>query len=46
MKQKKFRSLRAAQKFAQGMKVKKGKACKLADGTKANWYSFKKKAKK
>ena len=47
MKQKKFRSLRAAQRFAQGMKVKKGKACKLKDGTKANWYSFtKKKAKK
>lgn len=45
--QKKFRSLRAAQRFGgKGLKPKKGKACKLKDGTKANYYTFKKKAKK
>jgi hypothetical protein len=25
------------------MKAKKGKACKLADGRKGNWYTFTKK---
>jgi hypothetical protein len=49
--QKKFKSMTSARKFvaATGGKVKKGKACKLADGTKASWYTLtwaKKKAKK
>lgn len=44
--QKKFRSVTAARKFAAGRKVKKGKATKLADGTKACWYTITKKAKK
>jgi len=49
--QRKFRSSTAAAKVAKvlGMKVKAGKACKLADGTKAKWYTFtktKKAAKK
>jgi len=48
--QRKFRSSTAAAKVAKvlGMKVKAGKACKLADGTKAKWYRLTrtKKAKK
>ncbi len=48
MKQKKFRSSTAAAKVAKvlGMKVKKGKATKLKDGTKANFYVFTKIKKK
>lgn len=51
MKAKKFRSETAARKVAKvlGMKIKKGKATKLKDGTKANFYTFtkiKKKSKK
>jgi hypothetical protein len=40
--QKKFRSPAKANAFAKvmHMKAKKGKACKLADGTKANWYTL------
>lgn len=40
--QKKFRSPTRAAKFAKvtGMKAKKGKACKMADGTKGNWYTL------
>ena len=40
--QKKFKSMTSARKFvaATGGKVKKGKACKLADGTKASWYTL------
>jgi hypothetical protein len=40
--QRKFRSSTAAAKVAKvlGMKVKAGKPCKLADGTKAKWYTF------
>mgnify|MGYP000856630026 CR=1 FL=1 len=49
--QKKFKSRAAAEKFvkATGGKVKAGKATKLADGTKARWYTLtwpKKKGKK
>lgn len=46
--QKKFRSRTAALRFAKttGMKVKQGKACKLADGTKARWYTLTKAKKK
>jgi len=46
--QKKFRSITAARKFAKTtkMKVKKGKATKLADGTKACWYTLTKAKKK
>jgi len=46
--QKKFRSPAAAARFAKalGMKIKKGKATKLKDGTKANWYTLLKAAKK
>lgn len=40
--QKKFRSNAAAAKYAKviGYKIKRGKATKLADGTKANWYTL------
>ena len=40
--QKKFRSITAARKFAKTtkMKVKQGKVTKLADGTKARWYTL------
>lgn len=48
--QKKFKSETAARKFVKttGGKVKKGKTTKLADGTKAYWFtlSWPKKAKK
>jgi hypothetical protein len=45
MKQRKFGSPTSAAKVAKvlGMKVKKGKATKLANGKKANWYTFVKK---
>lgn len=51
MKARKFRSTTAAGRVAKvlGMKFKKGKATKLKDGTKANYYTFvkvKKKGKK
>lgn len=48
MKAKKFRSATAAAHVAKvlGMKVKKGKATKLKDGTKANFYTFIKVKKK
>lgn len=38
----KFRSLQAAQRFAKTtkMKVKAGTVTKLADGTKARWYTL------
>jgi len=46
--QKKFRSITAARKFAKTtkMKVKQGKVTKLADGTKARWYTLTKGPKK
>ena len=46
--QRKFRSLQAAQRFARTtkMKVKRGKATKLKDGTKAHWFTLTKSAKK
>lgn len=46
--QKRFRSLTAARNFAKTtkMKIKRGKACKLKDGTKANWYTLTKGPKK
>jgi hypothetical protein len=46
--QKKFRSPAAAARFAKalGMKARKGKATKLKDGTKANWYTLTKMKKK
>lgn len=39
---KKFRSLQAAHRFAKTtkMKVKAGTVTKLADGTKARWYTL------
>jgi len=39
---KKFRSMTAARNFAKTtkMKIKKGPACKLSDGSKANWYTL------
>ena len=44
MKQRKFRSEAAARKMTpKGWTVKKGKATKLKDGTKANFYTFHKK---
>lgn len=48
---KKFKSMTAARAFVRttGGKVKAGPACKLADGTKARWYTLswpKKKGKK
>jgi hypothetical protein len=45
--QKKFRSDAAAKKYAAvtHMKVKRGKPCKLADGTKAHWYTLTKQKK-
>jgi hypothetical protein len=43
---KKFKSIAKARKFFKGRKVKKGKACKMADGTKGYWFSSTKKAKK
>jgi len=46
--QKKFRSITAARAFAKTtkMKVRQGKACKLADGTKAHWFTLTKAKKK
>lgn len=46
--QRKFSSPTSANKVARvlKMKVKKGKATKLANGKKANWYTFTKKGKK
>lgn len=43
--QKKFRSMTTARKFAKTtkMKVKKGKACKMADGKKGSWFTLSKK---
>lgn len=43
----KFSSPTSAAKVARvlSMKVKKGPACKLANGKKANWYTFTKKPK-
>lgn len=40
--QKKFRSITTARKFAKttGMKVKQGKACKMADGKKGHWFTL------
>jgi len=40
--QRKFRSLQAAQRFARTtkLKVKRGKATKLKDGTKAHWFTL------
>lgn len=45
--QKRFRSMTAARNFAKvtNMNIKKGKATKLKDGTKANWYTLTKKKK-
>ena len=45
---KKFRSITAARKFAKttGMKVKQGAVARLADGTKARWYTLTKGKKK
>jgi len=42
MQRKKFRSAEKARRFASTTKhiAHKGKATKLADGTKANWYTF------
>ena len=39
---KKFKSMTSARKFAAatGGKVKMGPACKLADGTKAHWFTL------
>jgi len=46
--QKKFKSIQKAHKFAKTtkMKVKRGKACKMADGTKGAWYTLTKGKKK
>lgn len=40
--QKKFKSMAKARKFAKTtkMKVKQGKACKMADGTKGRWFTL------
>jgi hypothetical protein len=43
---KKFKSETSARKFAKGRKMKRGKACKMADGSKGHWYTIYKKAKK
>jgi len=42
MKQRKFRSKKAADNFAKvtGYRAVKKKSTKLKDGTKANWYAF------
>lgn len=44
MKRRKFRSKTAADRFAgvTGHKAVRGASTRLKDGTKANWYSFKK----
>jgi len=46
--QKKFKSLATARKFAKTthMKVKAGKACKMADGSKGHWFTMTKAKKK
>jgi hypothetical protein len=46
---KKFKSLGSAYRFAKGfgVMIKKGKACKMADGSKGYWFTItKKKGKK
>ena len=46
--QKKFKSRINAVRFAgvTGMKVKQGKVCKMADGSKGRWYTLTKGGKK
>lgn len=46
--QKKFKSRPKAAKFAKvtGMKIKQGKACKMADGSKGHWFTLTKAKKK
>ena len=43
---KKFSSATKARRFAAGRKIKAGKACKMADGSKGRWYVITKKAKR